>query len=634
MPAPTGCDALPFDPKLLLAPDARGTQSPSGLDVDLSVPQSSSPGGLAQADVKRTTVRLPQGVSINPPSADGLQGCSDAQLGLGLEGSAECPDGSKLGTVKISTPLLDHSIGGSVFLRSQASSDPKSGDLYRLAIELRSDADGIDIKLPGSLAADPETGQLTSTFGGLPQLPFESLHLHFKTGPRAPLATPISCGTYRTHAELTSWSGKTVEIDSPFSIDQGCEAAVFKPGFQAGVANSTAGQFSPFSLRVTRDDGMPNISLIDTTLPEGELAKLAGVGVCSDAGAASGNCPASSLLGSATVGAGNGSNPLYLPQAGHSPTAVYLAGPYKGGPYSLVVKVPAQAGPFDLGTVAVRSALHIDPATTRASVASDPLPQIIGGVPVAYRDIRVNVDRPNFTVSPTSCEPKTVTATVASSTGGSADVSDRFQVADCAALGFKPKLALALKGGTTRGKNPALRATLTMPRKNANIDRASVALPHSEFLAQDHIRTVCTRVQFAAAGGGGEKCPPGSIYGKATASSPLLDRPLSGPVYLRSSSHPLPDLVVALDGEIHVDLVGRIDSKGGGIRTTFANVPDAPVSRFVLSMQGGRKGLLENSTNLCATSSRATAKFDGQNGRLSDTAPVLVANCGKKGKRR
>jgi hypothetical protein len=623
-PAIEGCGSVPFDPSLSLAPTEKGTHSPSGLDVELSMPQDHGPDGLAQADLRAATVALPQGIALNPPSADGLQACTDDQLRLGLEGPSNCPDASKLGSLQLTTPLLEDPIGGSVFLRSQASNDPASGDLFRLAIEIRSDERGVAIKLPGQLKVDPNTGQLTTVFDDLPQLPFESAQLHLKTGPRAPLSTPSTCGTYTSHAVLTGWNGATETADPSFTVDQNCDAPGFAPGFQAGVADNTAGAFSPFTLRVTREDGQPNLSRIDATLPEGELAKLAGVPVCGDAQAASGDCPPASRIGHVLAGIGEGPSPLFLPQAGKAPTAVYLAGPYRGAPYSVLTRVPAQAGPFDLGQVLVRSALHVDPVSTRASVLSDPLPQIFQGVPVSYRDVRVNVDRPEFTINPTDCEPMTTTGALTSIAGQSAAVEDRFQVADCAALGFKPSLRLSLSGGSERGDHPALRALLKARPGDANIARAQVTLPRSEFLDQGHIRTVCTRVQFAA-----DSCPKGSIYGHARATTPLLDQPLSGPVYLRSSSNKLPDLVADLGGQVEVELVGRIDSVRGGIRTTFASVPDAPVSRFVLTMQGGKKGLLVNSTDLCNDTHRASVKMDAQSGRIRDFAPVLRAGCGE-----
>jgi hypothetical protein len=637
-PAIQGCGKVPFDPSLELAPSERSAHSPSGLEVNLSIPQDSGPNGVSEADLRSVSLELPEGVAVNPAAADGLEACSDAQLRLGLEGPSQCPDAAKLGSVELRTPLLEEPVEGSLYVRTQASQDPNSGEMYRLALELRSDDRGVYVKLPGSLKADPADGQLTATFGDLPQLPFESMQLHLKAGPRAPLTTPQTCGAYSAHAQLEGWNGKVDTAEPTFTVDQGCTAPPFAPGFQAGVDNPTAGSFSPFSLRVTRGAGMPNLSRIEATLPEGELAKLAGVAVCSGAQAASGACPASSQVGRVVAAVGEGMSPLYLPQPGKAPTAIYLAGPYKGAPYSILAEVPAQSGPFDLGTVLVRSALRIDPETVQASVVSDPLPQVFGGIPVSYQDVRVEVDRSRFTVNPTDCEPTAVTGTIASLTGGSAKVSDRFQVADCGALRFKPKLTISLRGRTRRAGHPALTAVLKMPSGGANIARTSVALPHSEFLAQSHLNTTCTRVQYAAGGGGGAGCPKGSVYGRARAFSPLLDQPLEGPVYLRSNGgdRELPDLVASLDGQIHVDLVGYVDSdkRTGGLRTTFAKVPDAPVSKFVLKMPGGRKSLLENSTDICRGRHRAIVKMGGQNGRDRDFRPVVRVRCGKGARRR
>jgi hypothetical protein len=322
------------------------------------------------------------------------------------------------------------------------------------------------------------------------------------------------------------------------------------------------------------------------------------------------------------VGAGAGPTPYY------TQGRAYLAGPYKGAPLSLAIVTPATAGPYDLGTVMVRTALYVDPETTRIHAVSDPIPQILQGIPLDVRSIALKMSRPSFTLNPTSCDPMAVTGSATSPFGSSASLSNPFQVGGCSSLAFKPKLSLKLSGGTKRSQNPALKAVLRMPAGGANIAKASVALPHSEFLDQAHIKTICTRVQFAAA-----QCPPGSVYGKATAISPLLGQPLSGPVYLRSSSNPLPDLVADLNGQIHVVLVGRIDSIKGGIRNSFEAVPDAPVSKFVLEMQGGKKGLLENSTNLCKSVNKATVLFVGLNGKTAVSKPALQVKC-PKGKKK
>ncbi len=624
----TGCDRLPFEATMKVRPETTKATGPAGYSFDLAMPQSSDPDNLAQSHLKKVVVRLPQGVTASPAAADGLGSCSDAQTNLGSDRPDECPASARVGTVAIDTPALSTQLKGSVYLLQ-----PQPGNLFRLLVT--AEGPGVVLKLRGDAHPDPVTGQLTAVFDDNPQAPFSNVHIAFKDGPRALLSNPTACGTYTTETEFTAWNGKTTSSSSAFTIDQGCtKSSQFSPGFSAGTTNPIGGAFSPFTLRVTRPDGQQNVSSIQATLPRGVLAKLAGVPLCGEAQAATGACPAATQVGTATVGAGAGSNPLYVPQPGREPTAIYLAGPYRGAPYSLLAKVPAQAGPFDLGTVAVRNAIAIDPTTAQVSVTSDPLPQILQGIPIAYREIRVDVDRSDFTLNPTSCDPMEVKGTIGSSQGQSANVSDRFQVANCERLQFKPDLKLSVKGPTHRNAFPALKAVLTMPKQNgANIQRAQVTLPKTELLEQAHIRTICTRVQYAAGQGGGASCPPASIYGRAKAWSPLLDKPLEGPVYLRSSSHQLPDLVASLNGQIHIDLVGRIDAVNARIRNTFEAVPDAPVSRFVLEMQGGRKGLLANNTELCRTTPRAAVAFDAQNGKAADSDPVMRADCGKKARK-
>ena len=622
----SGCDRLSFDPSIAVQVGSGRAAEPSALNVNITVPQDESPDGLATADVRKTVVTLPQGMSVSPSSAAGLGACSPVQIGIGSNDPPTCPDSSKIGTVKIKTPLLDEELEGDVILAKQK--DNPFGTL--LAMYLAVKGPGFYLKLPGKVEADPVTGQLTTTFDNTPQLPFEELHLSLRGGPNAPLSTPSACGTYSVHTEMTSWASSTpVSLNSPLTIDQGCNTGGFDPKLNAGTTSPIAGGFSPFTLQVTRQDGEQNISRIQATLPEGALAKLAGVPLCAEAQAVTGDCPPASQVGTTTVGAGAGSNPLYVPQPGKAPTAVYLSGPYKGAPYSLVVKVPAQAGPFDLGNVVVRNALNVDPVSTKVTATSDPLPQILEGIPLSYRDVRVEITRPDFTTNPTSCDPMSVNSTISSIAGKTANPSSHFQVTNCAALGFKPQLSLKVSGGTKRHSFPSLKAVLTQPKSQANIAKVAVTLPHSEFLEQAHIGTVCTRVQFAA-----DACPKASVYGTATATTPLLDKPLSGPVYLRSSNHPLPDLVASLHGAIDVDLSGRIDSVKGGIRASFETVPDAPVSRFVLSMKGGRKGLLVNSRNLCAGENRAKVLIDAQNGKTADQGPVVQNSCGKKARKR
>jgi hypothetical protein len=412
---------------------------------------------------------------------------------------------------------------------------------------------------------------------------------------------------------------------SQMQITEGCNQG-FSPSLKAGVTDPVAGKYSPFVFDLTRPDGQQALRGFELKLPDGELAKIKGVPLCSDADASAATCPQGSRIGSVQATTGPGPDPFTLPEPGKAQPQIYLAGPYKGAPFSVVTEVPAQAGPFDLGTLAVRLGLDVEPETGRAVVKADPLPQFFEGVGIAYRHLHAIVDRPEFNLNPTDCREMAVTADVTSTQGTVAHPQARFQVDGCKALKFKPKLSLKLTGGTKRADYPALTAVLKARKGDANIAFTSVALPHSEFLAQEHIGTICTRKQFAA-----DTCPKASVYGKAKAITPLLDKPLSGSVYLRSSDHPLPDVVAKLGGQLEIDLVGRIDSKNGGIRATFESVPDAPVSKFVLQMRGGKKGLFTNSTDICRGSHRATVQMKAQNGRATRLRPRLVSGgCAKK----
>ncbi|HEX5713417.1 MAG TPA: hypothetical protein VFX85_08905 [Solirubrobacterales bacterium] len=646
-----GCNQLDFSPTIEARPTTNLADSPAGLDVNLHIPQNEDPDGFAEAHLKDATITLPPGMTVNPSSAQGLSACSPAQVGLASpvgqaaaqfdEVPVTCPDSSKLGTVQVDTPVLDHPLKGSIYLASQ--NENPFGSLLALYIVVEDVVSGVTIKLAGQPQPDPQTGQLTVGFKQNPQLPFEDLRVSLFTGPRASLKTPISCGNHTTTSSLIPWSspeGATATPADTFAITQGAgggaclrsEAeAPNSPSFAAGTVDPAAGAYTPFVLKLARADGTQTIKAIDTTLPKGLLGKLAGIAYCSDgalaaaagrsgkAEQASASCPGASRVGSVNVGAGAGSNPLYVDGE------AYLAGPYKGAPLSLAVITPAVAGPFDLGTVVIRNALNVDPETAQIHAVSDPLPTILQGIPLDIRSIALRMDRPSFTLNPTSCDPMSVLAGVTSVFNQTASLSNRFQVGGCNALTFKPKLAIDLKGGTKRSKYPALKATLTARPGDANIGRAQVTLPKSQFLEQSHIRTICTRVQYAA-----NACPPASVYGKATAWSPLLDQPLSGPVYLRSSSNPLPDLVAKLDGQIHIDLVGRIDSVKERLRSTFESVPDAPVSKFVLEMEGGKKGLLVNNRDLCRSTNKADVQLDGQNGTAADSTPVVTNDCKKK----
>jgi hypothetical protein len=548
---------------------------------------------------------------------------------------AACPESSKVATGELTTPVFKQPLHADFYLAKQA--DNPFNSLF--AGYLVTKGNGAIIKVPARIDIDPDTGQIVTTFEQNPEQPFCELSLRFKSGNRGLITTPAECGKYQSTYELTPWSGQPPVVGkSKFTLDENCEHG-FNPSFDAGSESPLAGAFTTFVSRITRGAGEPSLKGVSIDLPPGLSAKLAGIPYCSDAvlsgistdvgaGAAqlsSPACPEASQAGTVNAGLGSGS-PFYV-----NTGKIYLAGPYKGSPLSLAVLVPGVAGPFDLGNVLVRVPVRLDPVTAQVHAVSDPLPQMLHGVPIDLRDLRVNLDRPAFAVNPTGCDAKEVTAAIEGAGGVTVQASDRFQIGECAALGLRPKMSLRFKGGTRRTKHPALTVILRPRAGDANISRVSVTFPPSEILDQSHLENVCTRAQWAA-----DDCPAASIYGTVTAISPLLDKPLTGNVYLRSSGRGLPDLVLDLRGPaeqpIRIEAAGRTDTVKDSLRNTFEFVPDVPLSRVVLRMKGGSKGLLQNTTNLCAHTHHATVMFSAHNKRNYGVAPKLLANCHGKRK--
>ena len=661
---PKECDTIPYEPTIDIDPGTVQTDSPAGVGVNVDVPHL-LPDFLAEEDeqdssqTKQATVTLPLGIGLNPSAANGLQTCTDAQFGKGTTNPVACPAESIIGRAKVESPPLEDQtnpqpeevLEGNVYVGKQLSRDPTSGDEYRIFIEAKSDRYGISARLVGKVRADPQTGQLTTTISDAPQVPFTSFDLSFTGGARAVLTSPPTCGPNGTVTTMTPWTGNPpAHPGASFAMTAAPGGGVcakdmasrpFAPSFGAKSTNPKGGAYTQVNVDIARSDGNQELKGATVDLPPGLSAKLAGVKYCPPAAlvaaaansgtaeAANSSCPSSSLVGTASIAAGSGPSPI------HVDGKAFLTGPYNGAPLSLAIVTPATAGPFDLGTVVVRVALLVDPETAQVHAVSDPIPHVFGGALLDIRSVAVHIDRKQFSLNPTNCSPMAVGATLR---GGGSDptnpaafssdpVSVPFQVSDCEKLDFKPKLHLRLFGGTRRAKSPRLRAVLQAREGDANIARAAVGLPHSLFLKQSSLSRICTRVQFAA-----HECPRQSIYGFARAFTPLLDKPLEGPVYLRSSDNPLPDLVAALHGQVEVDLVGRIDSFHGGIRTTYDTVPDVPVSKFILTLPGGKKGLLENSRNLCGGKRvRAIVRFKAQNGKKANRRTKLRTPCRGKG---
>jgi hypothetical protein len=650
-----GCASLrfPTTPEGLLS--VRKASSSSGFVFRLDSGDDAglaNPRGRADAQPRAVTVQLPRGVTLNPSMGAGLGVCAAARYAAeSATGSPRsgCPDESKIGDFTVRVPFYKGELRGAIYLA--APHDNPFDSLLAVYLVARAADRGVLVKLAGKVTADPTDGTLSATFEDLPQLPYGELEVNFRSGQRAPLISPPSCGPALTRIEVSPWSGTApISAESPSPIDSGIEggpcpsgAPPFSPRVSAGGINSAGGTYTPYFVHLSRSDTEGEITSYSLVLPRGITAKLAGIPFCPDAAidaarhssgvaeAANPSCPASSQVGRTVSGYGVG------PALSYAEGRIYLAGPYHGSPLSLVTIDAATVGPFDLGTIVVRSAFDLDPRTAQLrinSAASDPIPHILDGVVLHLRDIRIYMDRHEFTHNPTSCEPSRLESTLTGSGppftdphGATASATSYFQLLDCRELPFRPRLGLRLRGGVGRGAFPSLRATFAARPGDADLKRITVAMPHAEFLAQGHIRAICTQARFAAG-----TCPPGSVYGRAVAVSPLLSAPLRGNVYLRSSTHKLPDLVADLrSGSIRIDLEGRVGtSKQGGILAYFDELPDAPIDRFTMILRGGRHGLLTNSVNICRHPPTATVQALGQNNSGAIFSSVLRGQCKKK----
>jgi hypothetical protein len=634
----TGCERLVnFDPTASFTPESSFGDTASGLTADIQVPQGGNPEGLATSGLENTTVTFPEGLVLNPGQATGLVACQPSQENLGgpeaeQEGDdapPACPAASKVGSAEITSPSLPDKLLGSVYVLGQ---NPPNVQLLVAA-----SGDGVNIKLIGNVHLDATTGRLTSTFQDTPDLPFTDFKLTFNGGQQAAVVTPGACGTYESKAVFTPWSDPLEEIQSAseFQITAGpggsaCSAPGFSPGFQAGTVVNQAGGYSPVSVTISHQDGEQALSGIQVSTPPGLLAILNGVERCGEPQASQGTCGAGSLIGHTTVTAGPGAYPLVVPGG-----QVFLTGPYKGAPFGLSIVVPAIAGPFNLGDVVVRAKVEVDPQSGQITIASDPLPTILDGVPLQLKSVNVDIDRQGFTFNPTSCAPMTVNGVLTSTQGTQAGVSNRFQAADCASLAFHPSFAVSTQAKTSKAKGASLLVKVGSGAGQANIAKAAVSLPKQLPSRLTTIQQACPEATFNA---NPASCPAGSDVGTGTVRTPVLANPLTGPAYLVShGGAAFPDLVVILQGEgVTLDLTGSINIKGGVTSSSFESVPDAPVTSFELSLPEGSHSALATDIpskakgSLCGQSLTMPTTLTGQNGaQVKQSTKIAVTGCPK-----
>jgi hypothetical protein len=651
-PALQGCNQVPFTPSISAEPETQSGSTPSGLKVDVHVPQQPSeiPGGVVESDVKATRVTLPQGVMLNPAQANGLLACSEG--GVGFTGNSQfegeplslftpseqaCPEASKVGVVRVKTPLLEHELEGAVYLGQQEANP--FGSLLALYIVAKDPVSGVLVKLAGEISLNPSTGQITSTFTDTPQTPFEDFKLEFFGGPTASLTTPAYCGNYTTTAVFTPWSGTgDVTSASSFPITSNCTqpgaAQPFSPSFQTGSSSNQAGGFTPFTLTITNPDGDQALTGVTEHLPSGLAAMISSVTPCPEPQAALNQCGPDSLIGHSTAEAGLGGSPYSLPGA------VYLTGPYKGAPFGLSVVTAANAGPFHLGDVTVRSTINIDPSTAAVTVTSDPFPTFTStpehpntGIPTQLKQINVTIDRPGFQFNPTNCTPTAITGTLSGAQGASVPVASPFQVTNCANLPFKPTFTASTQGNASKANGASFKVVVTSGKGQANIGKTDLTIPAALPSRLTTIQKACRAQIFEA---NPATCPEGSNIGTATVHTPVLKNVLTGPAYLVShGAAKFPDVEFVLQGEgITLVLDGQTDIKKDVTYSRFETLPDAPVSRFETTLPEGPHSALTSNVpaskkfNLCGTKLIMPTVITGQNGAvIKQNTKIAVTGC-------
>lgn len=682
MPPPTGCDHAPFAPAIEVNPDTTLADAPVELGVGVKVPQSESPASLASSHLRDATVTLPEGMSISPGIVDGIQACNESgPQGINFDGPeseevnqlthelqlapGKCPEASIVGTAEAVTPLLKEPVKGHVYLARPlcggagqpvcTNQDALDGNLYQLYLELGGTGAlgnaGINIKAHGYTEANPATGQLTTKFLENPQTPFSELRVKLNGGPRAPLDNPAACGPAVTTADFTPWSapgttpppedllvaGIPDATPSSFFKVEGCATPPgLKPGFLAGTAIADAGQFTPFTLELSRQDREQFVKGIQVHTPPGLLGMLSNVPLCGAAQANAGTCPEASKIGTTRAASGAGSHPFEV-EGG-----VYLTEKYAGSPFGLSVVVHLDVGPFHLGVVVVRARIDVDPTDSTLTVSTDEsgphaLPQILFGVPVRLKRVTVDVDRPDFMFNPTNCAQEHVMAVVSGSEQALASVTSPFAVGACRDLAFKPKFTVSTSGHTSRSHGASLDTKLSYPAgsvgSEADIARVKVSLPRQLPSRLSTLQRACPAAVFDR---DPIECPRPSIVGVVRARTPLLPVGLAGPVYFVShGGEQFPDLVIVLQGDgVRVDLTGKtFINKRNITSTTFNTVPDVPVGTFELYLPQGPYSALGANANLCTVKGglRMPTEMTAQNGLvIRQSTAIAVSGCAKR----
>lgn len=616
------CNRVPFEPTVEVKPETSAPDQPDGVTTEVKVPEKAGAAEINSADVKDAYVTLPEGLTLNSAAARGLTACTPAQIAIGSTTPVECPASSRIGEVTIEADLPQKSLTGNVYLGGPEGG-PITGPPYTIYVDAESPKYGVSVRLKGQVNPNPSTGRLETAFLENPQQPFSEFILKLNGGAQAPLANSLACGSASTEALFAPYTGLAPSLTSSPFTTTGCASPLpFALAQSIADQPANAGAFgsTSYTFNLARADGQQYLSKVVTTLPPGLVGAIPAVALCGEPQAQSGACSSASQIGTATVTVGAGSEPYPLS------APVYLTGPYGGGPFGLSIPVPAVEGPFDLGTVVTRASISVDPHTSRVTVAST-LPTIIGGVPVRLKSISVTVNRPGFLYNPTNCLPLATETALASTFGATQVLSTPFAVGGCAALPFSPSFSVSSNADTSKANGASLQVNVTQPPHQANIRSVVTALPVQLPTRLTTLQQACPEATYAA---DPAACPAGSRVGSASVTTPVLPGTLSGPAYLVShGGAAFPDLDLLLEGDgVRVILVGNTNIQGGITTSTFASLPDVPVSSFSLSLPAGPYSALTAYGSLCGQPLVMPTTITAQSGaQVKQSTVVAVAGC-------
>jgi len=614
--------AVPFAPTLALHAETPQSDEPDGIVTELGTPHNLSPTGIDSSQLETATVTLPEGMTLNPSAASGLEACTPAQARITSKtAGVACPVGSKVGTVTLNVPGLPaESLTGNLYLGGPESG-PITGPPYTMYVDAESTKYGISVRLKGSVEANATTGRVTATFAKNPEQPFSNLILHLRGGGLAPIANPLLCGNATTLTSLVPYTGTATQSPASAFEVTGCGSSVpFKWSQSSATVPTTGGATSAYTFTLSRADGQQYLEKTSVTLPPGLVGKIPAVALCAEAQANAGTCPVASKVGVVLAEAGSGSP---FPFSGN----VYLTEKYQGAPYGLSIVVPVVAGPFNLGTEVTRSKIEVNPNTARVTVNTPKLPTIRGGIPVRLRTLKVAIVAPNYILNPTNCGVFQTESLLTSTLNATQNVSTPFQATGCSGLAFKPSFKAATTALTSKKNGASLETTLNQPGKEANIKSAVVTLPKAMPSRLTTLQKACPAATFNANPFG---CPSGSYVGGARANTPVLPNKMTGPAVLVShggAAFPDLDLVLEANG-VRVIVVGNTNIVKGITTTSFLTTPDVPVTSITVNLPTGPHSALGAVANFCTTSLVMPTTITGQNGKVvKQNTKIAVAKC-------